>query len=71
MVFPEPKCPILLRVDQDVLEWFKRKGPRYQSRMNSVLRAYMTEMRARPSARTVSEPKPAPAAARRRRRKKS
>lgn len=35
------KEPISLRVDADVLLWFRRQGPRYQSRMNAVLRAYM------------------------------
>jgi uncharacterized protein (DUF4415 family) len=41
LVHPTPKRPISLRVDEDVLEWFKAQGPRYQSRMNAVLRAYM------------------------------
>jgi uncharacterized protein (DUF4415 family) len=41
IVHPRPKQPISLRVDEDVLEWFKAQGPRYQSRMNAVLRAYM------------------------------
>ncbi len=41
LVHPSPKQPISLRVDQDVLLWFKKQGPRYQSRMNAVLRAYM------------------------------
>jgi uncharacterized protein (DUF4415 family) len=41
LVHPTPKQPISLRVDEDVLEWFKAQGPRYQSRMNAVLRAYM------------------------------
>ena len=40
-VMPEVKIPISLRVDVDVLAWFRRKGPRYQSRMNAVLRSYM------------------------------
>ena len=35
------KEPISLRVDTDVLLWFRAQGPRYQSRMNAVLRAYM------------------------------
>lgn len=35
------KKPISLRLDPDVYHWFKRKGPRYQSRINAVLRAYM------------------------------
>ena len=35
------KVPISLRLDPDVVEWFKRGGRRYQSRMNAVLRAYV------------------------------
>jgi len=34
------KASISLRVDADVLDWFKRQGPRYQTRMNAVLRAF-------------------------------
>ncbi len=34
------KAAISLRVEQDVLEWFKAQGPGYQTRMNAVLRAY-------------------------------
>lgn len=34
------KESISLRVDQDVLEWFKAQGPGYQTRINSVLRAF-------------------------------
>ena len=35
------KEPISLRVDTDVLMWFRAEGPRYQSRMNAVLRSFM------------------------------
>jgi len=31
---------VSLRLDQDVLEWFKAQGPGYQTRINSVLRAF-------------------------------
>jgi len=34
------KSAVSLRVDQDVLEWFKAQGPGYQTRINSVLRAF-------------------------------
>ena len=34
------KVSISLRVDQDVLEWFKDQGPGYQTRINAVLRAF-------------------------------
>jgi uncharacterized protein (DUF4415 family) len=36
------KQAISIRIDQDVLEWFRRSGFRYQSRINAVLRSYMT-----------------------------
>lgn len=49
LVFPVAKRAISLRVDQDVLDWFKAAGPRYQSRMNAVLRSYMTHLRGRGS----------------------
>jgi uncharacterized protein (DUF4415 family) len=35
-----PKTSISLRVDQEVLDWFKAQGPGYQTRMNAVLRAF-------------------------------
>lgn len=45
LVLPIPKQAISLRVDQDVLNWFKEQGPRYQSRMNAILRSYMAQAR--------------------------
>jgi uncharacterized protein (DUF4415 family) len=41
IVFPPGKSAVSLRLDKDVLSWFKRRGKGYQSRMNAVLRAYM------------------------------
>ena len=41
VVIPQRKRAISLRVDSDVLEWFKSHGRGYQTRMNAVLRAYM------------------------------
>ena len=40
-VLPEPKKLLTLRLDRDVVDWFKRQGPGYQTRMNAVLRAYV------------------------------
>jgi uncharacterized protein (DUF4415 family) len=38
---PAPnKALVSLRVDQDVLEWFKSQGTGYQTRINAVLRAF-------------------------------
>lgn len=39
---PVPKKALLsLRIDADVIEWFRAQGAGYQSRMNALLRAYM------------------------------
>ena len=50
LVLPVSKRAISLRVDEDVLEWFRSLGPRYQTRMNAVLRSYMK--RATPPAKS-------------------
>lgn len=34
------KISISLRMDADVLEWYKSQGPGYQTRINAVLRAF-------------------------------
>lgn len=41
LVLPEPKTTVTIRLDQQVLDWFKAKGPGYQTRINALLRAYM------------------------------
>ncbi len=41
LVVPSAKKAISLRVDEDVLAWFRQSGPRYQTRMNAVLRSYV------------------------------
>ncbi len=41
LVTPLTKQAISLRVDSDVLDWFKSQGKGYQSLMNAVLRSYV------------------------------
>jgi uncharacterized protein (DUF4415 family) len=38
-----PKQQITLRVDSDVLDWFRARGAGYQTQINALLRAYMEE----------------------------
>jgi uncharacterized protein (DUF4415 family) len=45
LVLPVAKRAISLRIDEDILAWFKASGARYQSRINAVLRSYMDHMR--------------------------
>ena len=41
IVLPEKKQSVSLRLDLDLLSWFRKQGRGYQTRMNAVLRAYM------------------------------
>ncbi len=39
--FPHGKKQISLRIDEDVLDFFRNTGRRYQTRINAVLRSYV------------------------------
>lgn len=41
VVLPKTKQSVSIRVDRDVLAFFRSFGKGYQTRMNAVLRAYM------------------------------
>jgi len=58
--WPPKKETITIRVDSDVLGWFKRQGRGYQTRINQILRRYMdvTGERARPKTRTRRQAAP-------------
>ena len=38
---PNKKQTVTMRLDADILVWFKSQGKGYQTRMNAVLRTYM------------------------------
>jgi uncharacterized protein (DUF4415 family) len=41
-IFYRPiKQPVTLRLDADILAWFKNKYPKYQTAINSALRQYV------------------------------
>ena|SRR5687768_6142218 len=42
---PESKQQLTLRLDPDVIAWFKASGRGYQTRMNAVLRSYVEAQR--------------------------
>lgn len=35
------KAQLTIRIDREVLNWFRRQGRGYQTRINTLLRAYM------------------------------
>jgi uncharacterized protein (DUF4415 family) len=47
LIIPAKKKAISIRVDEDVLDFFKQQGAGYQRRMNAVLRSYMQQKRGR------------------------
>jgi uncharacterized protein (DUF4415 family) len=42
---PRRKAQLTLRIDADVLDWFKSQGRGYQTKINTLLRAYMEEVK--------------------------
>ncbi len=54
LTLPPGKDVVTLRLDRDVLEWFRTQGKGYQTRINQVLRAFY-EVRRNPLAANVVE----------------
>jgi uncharacterized protein (DUF4415 family) len=50
LLIPAKKKAISIRVDEDVLDFFKKEGDGYQRRINAVLRSYM-QQKAKPKKR--------------------
>ncbi|MGH7533810.1 MAG: BrnA antitoxin family protein [Gemmatimonadales bacterium] len=46
LVFLEPKVAVSIRLERGVVDWFKAQGPRYQTRINAVLRGYIEARKA-------------------------
>lgn len=55
---PLTKQQITLRIDAEVLEFFKHTGKRYQSRINAVLRSYVEVSKASERSGAASKQKP-------------
>jgi uncharacterized protein (DUF4415 family) len=49
LVVPIAKRAISIRVDAEVLDYFKDEGPGYQRRINAVLRSYVEQKRKSPA----------------------
>ena len=47
IVLPPAKRPVTIRLDGDVIEWFKKQGGGYQTRINAVLKAYVNAQQSR------------------------
>lgn len=47
VVMPRGKTSVHLRLDSDIVDWFKARGKGHLTRMNAVLRAYVDAQRGR------------------------
>lgn len=45
MVYPAAKKSVSIRLDEDVIDFFKAGGKGYQTRINAVLRHFMREQK--------------------------
>ena len=41
VVMPAKKSRISIRLDQEVLDWFKSQGKGYQTKINAILKSYV------------------------------
>jgi uncharacterized protein (DUF4415 family) len=46
-VMPRPKVPVSIRLDADLVEFFRGQGRGWQTKMNAVLRAYAEAVKGR------------------------
>jgi len=44
---PKPKAVLNMRIDQDILDFFRKTGKGYQTRINAILRAYVEQQERR------------------------
>jgi uncharacterized protein (DUF4415 family) len=42
---PQPKADLHMRLDRDVLDYFRKTGKGYQTRINAILRSYVERVR--------------------------
>ena len=47
VIFPSKKIHLSIRLDDDIVSWFKRFGRGYQTKINSVLRSYISSVQKR------------------------
>ena len=41
LILPEKKVKVTMRLDPEVLNWFKNQGKGYQTKINAVLKSYI------------------------------
>ena len=50
LVTPKNKVRLTIRLDEDIVTWFQKKGKGYQTKINSVLKSYIKAIKKRHAA---------------------
>jgi uncharacterized protein (DUF4415 family) len=53
VLFPAKKRHVSIRLDDDIISWFKQFGRGYQTKINAVLRSYISNMKKKEAGKSV------------------
>lgn len=45
LILPQPKIKVTIRLDPYIIEWFKSRSEHYQTRINAVLKSYVSSIK--------------------------
>jgi len=53
ILFPTKKTHVSIRLDDDIISWFKQFGRGYQTKINSVLKSYISSVQKKQTQKSV------------------
>ena len=53
VLFPAKKTHLSIRLDDDIISWFKQFGRGYQTKINAVLRSYISNIRKKQTEKSI------------------
>ncbi len=53
ILFPTKKTHVSIRLDDDIISWFKQFGKGYQTKINSVLKSYITSIQKKQAQKSI------------------
>lgn len=53
VLFPTKKTHVSIRLDDDIISWFKQFGRGYQTKINSVLKSYITSIQKKQAQKSI------------------
>ncbi len=53
VLFPTKKTHLSIRLDDDIISWFKQFGRGYQTKINAVLRSYISNIQKKQAEKSI------------------